>query len=60
MPCNVEACVGFSDTTEVVPFPVEMRKGYIERTIWLSPEEFSHLLTDNERHSRQRSHHGKN
>lgn len=48
MPCNIEASIGFSDTTEVVLFPVEVRKGYIERTIWLSPEEFSHLLTMND------------
>lgn len=59
MPWNTEAYItGVSDTREVVIFPVQVRKRHIERTIWLSPKEFSHLLTDSESHSRQR-HHGK-
>lgn len=32
---------GFGDTREVVIFPVQVREGYIERTIWLNPEELS-------------------
>lgn len=37
---------GFGDTREVVIFPAQVREGYIERTIWLNPEELSPVYWD--------------